>query len=92
MVRPEYQRQGLGRLLTEKCNEIADERGGATYVRARPGAAGLFVQMGFETLERIDFDLSDYGLEGGKTAVFLMRRDAGAPNQSRKKLIWNDNV
>ncbi|KAF8858562.1 hypothetical protein BDZ45DRAFT_673848 [Acephala macrosclerotiorum] len=41
MVRPDDQRQGLGRLLTEKRHEIAGERGAATYVRVRPGAVGL---------------------------------------------------
>ncbi|CZR65440.1 uncharacterized protein PAC_15340 [Phialocephala subalpina] len=89
MVRPEYQRQGLGRLLTEKCNEVADAAGAVTYVCARPGAAGLFAQMGFETLERLDFDLNDYGVQGGKTALFVMRRDSGAQNQRGQKLDWS---
>ncbi|KAH8819253.1 hypothetical protein F5884DRAFT_760060 [Xylogone sp. PMI_703] len=75
MVRPEYQRRGFGRLLTEKCNEAADAEGVATYVRARPGAADLFIKMGYEVLERIDFDLNGFGAEGGKTAVFIMKRE-----------------
>lgn len=43
MVLPEYQRRGLGRLLSQKCSEIADAGKAATYVRAQPGAAGLFI-------------------------------------------------
>lgn len=89
MVQPEYQRQGLGRLLTEKCNEIADNGGASTYVRARPNVAGLFIQMGYETLERIDFDLGDFGLEGGKTAVFVMKREPGAVEEKGRKVDWS---
>lgn len=81
MVRPEYQRQGLGRLLTEKCNEVADAGGAATYARAQPGAAELFIQMGYEVLERFDFDLSDFGADGGKTSVFVMKRLPSAKEQ-----------
>jgi ribosomal protein S18 acetylase RimI-like enzyme len=86
MVRPEFQRRGLGRLLTEKCNEVADARGAATYVRAQPGAAGLFIQTGYEVLERIDFDLNDFGAEGGRTAIFVMRREPGAKEQRGRSL------
>ncbi|KUJ19685.1 uncharacterized protein LY89DRAFT_779605 [Mollisia scopiformis] len=89
MVRPEYQRQGIGRMLTKKLNEIADAGGAATHVRARPGASALFVQMGYEILERIDFDLGDYGAEGGKTALFVMRRPPGAKEEKGKKLDWS---
>jgi ribosomal protein S18 acetylase RimI-like enzyme len=86
MVRPEYQRRGLGRLLTEKCNEVADAGGAATYVRAQPGAAGLFIQTGYEVLERFDFDLNDFGAEGGRTAVFVMKREPGAKEQRGRRL------
>lgn len=89
MVHPGYQRQGVGRLLTEKCNEIADRSGGVTYVRARPHAAAMFIQMGYEMLERIDFNLSDYGAVGGKTAVFTMKREPGAIREKGKKLDWS---
>jgi hypothetical protein len=89
MVLPSHQRKGIGRALTEKLNAIADERGAATYVRARPGAAGLLGPMGFEVLERIDFDLKDFGVEldgeETETAVFAMRRMPGAKGQ---RLGW----
>lgn len=93
MVLPSYQRQGIGRMLTEKLNAIADADGAATYVRARPGAAGLFIQMGYETLERIDFDLADFGVDLGreetKTAVFVMRRMPGGKGVNGAVLDWS---
>lgn len=77
---------GLGRLLTEKCNEVADAGGAATYARAQPGSANLFIQMGYEVLEKIDINMSDFGVEGGKTARFIMKREPNAKKQWGKKL------
>ncbi|KAF4636208.1 hypothetical protein G7Y89_g1862 [Cudoniella acicularis] len=83
----QYQRRGLGRLLTEKCNEVADASRAATYVRAQSKAAGLFIQMGYEVLEKIDFDLCDFGanLKDGKTSVFVMKREPGAKEQQGRR-------
>ena len=79
MVDPEYHRRGIGRILTQKTNDVADAIGAATYARARPGGAALFRKMGYEVLERMDVDLADLGVEdGGKTSTFAMRRPPGA--------------
>ena len=86
MVRPEFQRRGLGRLLTERCNMVADAGKAATYAKAQPEAAGLFVQMGYEILEKIEFNLGDYGAKGGKAAVFVMKREPGAIDQTGRTL------
>lgn len=79
-------------MLTEHLNKLADEGGAPTYVRARPGAAGLFRQMGYEVLERIDFDLKDFGVDLGgaetKTAIFAMKREVGAKGDRSAKLDW----
>lgn len=76
-------------MLSVKVHEIANQGGAPTYVRARPKAAALFVQMGYEVLERIDFDLADFGLEGGKTAVFIMKREPGAVEKKGRQLDWS---
>ena len=100
MVLPTHHRQGIGRMLTEKLNAVADAWRAPTYVRARPGAAALFVQMGYETLERIDFDLKDFGVDlrslgfeskelETRTAVFAMRRMPGAKDERGAKLDWS---
>jgi GNAT superfamily N-acetyltransferase len=73
MVAPSYQRQGLGSMLTRKCNEMADEVDKIIYAYARPTSAGLYVTEGYESLERIDADLGNYGVEGGETSVFVMK-------------------
>jgi hypothetical protein len=69
---------GLGSLLTEHMNKLADTGGVPTYVRAQPKAAALFIQMGYEVLERIDFDLKDFEVDladaGTKTSTFAMKR------------------
>lgn len=87
MVRPEHQRQGLGRLLTEKCNQVADAAGAATYATARLGAAALFVQMGFEVLETIDVDLSELEAGGGVEVRFVMKRESGAEDWPGRRLV-----
>lgn len=86
MVRPEYQRQGLGRVLTKRCNEVADAGNAATYVRAQPESAGLFIQMGFDILEKVEVNLNDLGAQGGWTTIFFMKRDPGASEMRGKKL------
>ena len=80
-------------MLTSHLNSLADKGDAATYVRARPGAAGLFGQMGYEVLERIDFDLKDFGVDLGgaetKTALFAMKREPKAKEERGKKLNWS---
>jgi hypothetical protein len=80
-------------MLTEHLSMLADEGRASTYVRARPGAAALFIQMGYEVLERIDFDLKDFGVDLGgaetKTAVFAMKRQPAAEEARGKKLDWS---
>ena len=93
MVLPSYQGKGLGTLLTSHLNKIADEGGAPTYVRARPKAAALFIQMGYEVVERLDFDLKDFGVDLGggetKSAFFVMKRDVGAKSVKGRQLDWS---
>jgi hypothetical protein len=69
-------------MLTQKTNEVADEIGAATFVRARPAAAAVSQKIGFEILERIDFDLGNYGAEVEKTSCWAMRREPGAKSDN----------
>ena len=90
MVDPSYQRMGLGSLLTEHMNKLADKGGAPTYVRAQPKAAALFIQIGYEVLERIDFDLKDFDADLGdaeaKTSTFAMKRVPGVKSERGRKL------
>lgn len=49
---------------------------GVVYVRARPSANGLYKGMGYTEIGILDYDLGDFGAEGGKTQHFYLRRDA----------------
>ena len=85
MIDPAHQRKGLGRMLTDRCSEVADRLGVETWVRARPRAASLFFKEGYEVMRRIDFDLADFGAEG-KTAVFVMKREPFARKDAGRRL------
>lgn len=76
MVDPNYQRMGLGRMITKKCNEIADAAGKATFARTRPTSVGLFEQEGYKTLEEIEVPYEDFGIVGN-SKVFAMKREVG---------------
>jgi ribosome biogenesis protein Nip4 len=76
MVDTPYQRKGIGRMITRKCNEIADVANKATYVKARPSSKLLFEQEGYRVLEEIAMNYEEFGYEG-KSAVFVMKREPG---------------
>ena len=92
MVDTSYQRMGLGMLLTEHMSEIADEGGAATYVRARLKMTVLFVQMGYEVLERIGIELMDLGVDlagaDTKRSIIAMQREVGAESESGGADNW----
>ena len=85
MVDPAYQRKGLGKLITKKCNEVADEKGIATYARCRPGMAAMLLKMGYEVAEKITCDLGEYGSHG-VTHFYAMRREPGANEDDNARL------
>jgi ribosomal protein S18 acetylase RimI-like enzyme len=76
MVNPQHQRKGLGTILSQKAHEVIDAANGIVFVRARPGANSLFRGLGYTEVSRLEYDLGDFGAEGGKTQVFFLRRDA----------------
>ncbi|RDW69294.1 hypothetical protein BP6252_08314 [Coleophoma cylindrospora] len=80
-VLPSYQRKGLGTLITEHFNSIADEAGRPTYARTRPKSTALFQKLGYRVVEAVPVDVPEYSERGdGTTDVFLMKREPGAPN------------
>ncbi|KAL9108712.1 MAG: hypothetical protein Q9227_006508 [Pyrenula ochraceoflavens] len=58
---PDYQRQGLMTLLTQRCNEIADREGAATFVSARPTSKKMFESCGFMIKAERHVDMSPWG-------------------------------
>ena len=51
-----------------------------------------FVQMDYEVIERIDFDLADFGVDLGdaetRAAVFALTREVGAREMRGRELDW----
>jgi ribosomal protein S18 acetylase RimI-like enzyme len=76
MVDPNYQRMGIGRMITKKCNEVADATGKATFARTRPTSVDLFEKEGYRILEEIEVPYDDFGIEGS-SQVFAMKREVG---------------
>jgi ribosomal protein S18 acetylase RimI-like enzyme len=74
MVDTPYQRQGIGRMITRKCNEIADAAGAATFVKARPSSKPMFEKEGYKVLEEIPMNYEEFGYEG-KSAMYVMKRE-----------------
>ncbi|KAK0099585.1 hypothetical protein ONS95_013516 [Cadophora gregata] len=91
MVLPSYQRRGLMTLLTQKCNSISDAHGAPTYVNARPGAAKMLYNLGFEVCSVRDAELGEFDeklrgkgeLENGETRFCAMRREVSARGERR---------
>jgi ribosomal protein S18 acetylase RimI-like enzyme len=74
MVDTPYQRQGIGRMITRKCNEMADAAGAATFVKARPSSKPMFEKEGYMILEEIPMNYEDFGYEG-KSEMYVMKRE-----------------
>ena len=55
---------GLGRMITKKCNEVANAAWKATFARTRPASVKLFEKEGYRTLEVIEVPYHEFGLEG----------------------------
>jgi GNAT superfamily N-acetyltransferase len=60
-VLPEYQRKGVGTMLSLVCNEIADRAGSKTFVTARPNSLHMLQKTGFEILAENVIDMTKFG-------------------------------
>lgn len=78
MVHKDFQRLGLGTVITKYCNDIADAydngNGRSTFAFVRPAATKVFEACGFEQVGVASFDMSEYG--GPEDwSIQCMRRD-----------------
>ncbi len=74
MVDSPYQKKEIWKMITRKCNEIADDAGKATFVKARLSSRPLFEKEGFRELEEIPMNYEDFGYDG-KSAMLVMKRE-----------------
>ncbi len=73
-VHPDYQRRGLGSLLSQHCIDIVDKVGGTTYVVARPIAKLMFEKQGFELLGTEHIDMTKYGGTAEEGMIYVLAR------------------
>lgn len=88
---PNYQRKGLGTLLSLRCNEIADKAGAKTYVVGRPNSLRMLHKTGFRALATDHIDMTKYGgsKEDGKMWI-LMREPQGKESEAIQDLAKED--
>ena len=80
MVHPDFQRRGFGTFLTHHCNDIADKKGGKTWVPARPTSVKMFRKCGFKDLATHNADLKGWGGSTEKEITWLLVTSREAPN------------
>ncbi|CAG8953153.1 hypothetical protein HYFRA_00003352 [Hymenoscyphus fraxineus] len=73
VVRPGYQRRGIGTMLLEPILEIIDEAKAKTFVTASPVGLGLYLKYGWVEVDEIIIDYSRYGGEKDVKTAVLMR-------------------
>lgn len=73
MIHPDFQRRGLGRWISARCNQSADRAGKVTWCRARPLITALLLKMGYELIEDVEIDLRKYG-GNTSTHTYCLRR------------------
>ncbi|PQE31834.1 GCN5-related N-acetyltransferase protein [Rutstroemia sp. NJR-2017a WRK4] len=61
MILPEAQKQGLGSLLTRRCNQVADEAGRKTWAGVRPSSIGMFRSLGFGEVKVVQTPVERWG-------------------------------
>ena len=61
---PEHQHNGAGTMLLKAVLAEADEIGVPVYLEGTDTAKAFYKKHGFETVTDLNFDPSDYGVEG----------------------------
>lgn len=70
---PEFQGRGVGTLLLQEGLRMADQAGLPAWLEASAKGRRLYRKLGFNDVEDIVIDLSEYGGEGIETTVCMLR-------------------
>jgi GNAT superfamily N-acetyltransferase len=73
VVRPSYQRKGLGSLLLAPVLAVADKENAKTYIEASKKGHALYLKHGWVQVDEIVVDLSPYGGDEKERLGLLMR-------------------
>lgn len=74
-VLPEYQRKGIGKMLSLRCNELADKAGAKTFVIAGPKGMQMLQKTGFEILVQNEIDMKNFDAREEDRKSWVMVRE-----------------
>ena len=63
---PSFQRQGMGTALVKYGNQLADQKSLPIFVHAMPFGHPIYAKQGFETVQRLDVDLTRFAKSNDK--------------------------
>ena len=72
-VDPSQQRRGAGTLLLRWGMDVADDAGLPCYLEATSAGYHLYQKVGFEAIDNIDLDMSEWGLDYEPRFVCMIR-------------------
>ncbi|KAJ5735781.1 uncharacterized protein N7483_000906 [Penicillium malachiteum] len=70
---PDFWRQGVGSMLVKSGLDVADQYGLKTYVMSEPAALKLYLNFGFQLIETVSTDYSQFGGKEPMVHYFLTR-------------------
>ncbi|KAK4902318.1 hypothetical protein LTR27_001222 [Elasticomyces elasticus] len=86
----QYRRQGAGSLLVQWGTVKSDETGLPAYLQASEQGRRLYSHHGFAELDKVEFNLTDYGLNGVEIMTEMLRHPSGKIEpDSRNTLQYN---
>jgi predicted GNAT family N-acyltransferase len=69
----QHRRRGAGSLLVRWGLEVSDTTGLPCYLQASGQGRRLYLNYGFQDIDTVKFNLSDYGLEGVEKMTEMLR-------------------
>ena len=72
-MHPDYQGQGIAKLLLDAGLEIADRAHAKAWLSSAPKAVGFYEKNGWEIKERYDTDLRKFGGVGTYSPAWMLR-------------------
>jgi predicted N-acetyltransferase YhbS len=73
VIAPEFQGQGIGKLLLQDGLKKADQHGLPAWLEASSFGRPLYAKVGFQDVEDLVLDLGQYGGDGSYTTVCMER-------------------
>lgn len=69
-----YRRRGAGSLLLKWGIDLSEKTGLPCYLQASEQGRRLYSHYGFQPIDTVEFDLSEFGLEGVETMTEMIRQ------------------